>query len=290
MARSCTGVTIGWFFMDVAFLPALSTYGRPLAQRDFGGVAVGLGVHRPHEVIPAHRHQEEYQWCLVLASGFEENSGRREESCGPGSLLVRPPDCVHAERFEATAALCLSLFPRRSWLEAQGFDALSDTYVHQRTRRALALGQAIARELRCADAAAPVAIESMLAELLTGLMRVDGFTRAGNPRWLAAALDRIEAEPSATLSLATLADDVGISAGHLARAFRATFGKSVGAYVRERRLAQAATMMRESDASLAVIAAAVGFCDQAHFTRAFKAQVGATPARYREQIGRSARD
>ena len=105
MARSCTGVTIGWFFMDVAFLPALSTYGRPLAQRDFGGVAVGLGVHRPHEVIPAHRHQDEYQWCLVLASGFEENSGRREESCGPGSLLVRPPDCVHAERFEATAAL-----------------------------------------------------------------------------------------------------------------------------------------------------------------------------------------
>lgn len=274
--------------MDVAFLPALSTYGRPLAQRDFGGFAVGLGVHRPHEMIPAHRHQDEYQWCLVLASGFEEISGSREENCGPGSLLVRPPDCVHADRFAATPGLCLNLFPRRPWLEAQRFGALSDTYIHQRTRCALALGQAIARELRMADAAAPVAIESMLAELLTGLMRVDGFARAGHPRWLAAALDRIEAEPSATLSLALLAGDVGISAGHLARAFRSTFGKSVGAYVRERRLARAATMMRETGMSLAAIAAAVGFCDQAHFTRAFKTQVGATPARYREEIGRKA--
>lgn len=276
--------------MDIAFLPALSTYGRPLAQRDFGGFAVGLGVHRPHETIPAHRHQDESQWCLVLASGFEETSGRREESCGPGSLLVRPPDCVHADRFAAAPGLCLNLFPRRPWLEAHGFGALSDTYIHQRTRRALALGQAIARELRSVDTSAPVAIESMVVELLTSLMRVDELARAGHPRWLAAVLDRIEAEPSAALSLAQLADDVGISAGHLARAFRSTFGQSVGAYVRERRLARAAALMRETNVSLAAIAAAAGFCDQAHFTRAFKAQLGATPAQYRRVLCGKAAD
>lgn len=274
--------------MDVVFLPALSTYGRPLAQRDFGGFAVGLGVHRPHEAIPAHRHQDEYQWCLTLASGFEETSGVRQEACGPGSIVVRPPDCVHADLFAATPGLLLNLFPRRAWLEAHGLAALSDTYSHQRTRRALALGQAVARELRNADSTAPLAIEALVIELLTSLVRIDDFVRAGHPRWLAAALDRIEAEPSAPLSLSQLAQDVGISTGHLARAFRATFGKSAGAYVRERRLARAAALMHDTDASLAAIATAVGFCDQAHFTRAFKAQLGATPAQYREGLGRKA--
>jgi len=272
--------------MDIAFLPALSTYGRPLAQRDFGGFAVGLGVHRPREAIPAHRHQDEYQWCLTLVSGFEETSGDRTETCGPGSILVRPPDCVHADRFYATPGVCLNLFPRRMWLEAHGLASLTDSYRHQRTRRALTLGQAIAEELRNGDSTAPLGIESLVIELLASLLRVDSLVGAGRPRWLAAAVDQIEAEPSAELNLTTLADYAGISAGHLARAFRSAFGKPVGAYVRERRLARAARLLRESDESLAAIAAAVGFCDQAHFSRAFKTQTGATPAAFRREHGR----
>lgn len=271
--------------MDVAYLPSLSTYGRPIAQRDFGGFAVGLGVHRPHEVIPAHRHEDEYQWCLTLEGGFEESAGQRRETCGPGSMLVRPPDCVHADRFTARRGLCLNLFPRRSWLIAHGFDDFTDAYRHQRTRRAFELGRSIARELQHADTAAPLAIESLAIDLLASTARMDAHMRDGRPRWLAAALDRIEGEPSAELTLTSLSSSVGISAGHLARAFRSTLGKSVGGYVRERRLARAAALLRKSDASLATIAATVGFCDQAHFSRAFKAQLGATPAAFRQEFG-----
>jgi AraC-like DNA-binding protein len=41
-------------------------------------------------------------------------------------------------------------------------------------------------------------------------------------------------------------------------------------------------LIRAGDLTLADIAAAVGFCDQAHFTRAFKAQHGVTPAAFRK--------
>jgi AraC family transcriptional regulator len=43
--------------------------------------------------------------------------------------------------------------------------------------------------------------------------------------------------------------------------------------------------MRSPKTTLVDIAASVGFCDQAHFSRAFKAQFGLPPAAYRRQLG-----
>ncbi len=267
--------------MDVAFLPALSTYGRPLALRDFGGFALSVGVHRPHETIPAHRHQDEYQWCLTLEGGFEEASGSRREDCGAGSMLIRPPDCVHADRFAATRGVCLNFFPRRSWLAARGFERLMDAYRHQRSPRLFKRGRELARELTLTDTTTSLAIEGLVVELLASTGRLDELAHQGHARWLAVALDEIEADPGGELRLADLARTAGVSAGHLARAFRSTFGESVGAYVRERRLQRAAGLMRETKLRLAEIATAVGFYDQAHFSRTFKARFGASPAAFR---------
>jgi AraC-like DNA-binding protein len=253
-----------------------------LAQRDVGGFALSLGAHRPRETIPAHRHEDEYQWCLTLEGGFEETSGRRREDCGAGSLLVRPPDCVHADRFTAARGLCLNLFPRAAWLAAQGFEPLADTHLHLRTQRLKRLGAELAAELGQGDTAANLAIESLVLELLTSAVRLRTLERQGRPRWLAATLDEIEADPTREHRLSALAHGAGVSTAHLARTFRSAFGRTIGVHVRERRLAHAANLMRDNERTLADIAAAVGFYDQAHFTRAFKARFGATPAAYRK--------
>jgi AraC-like DNA-binding protein len=269
--------------MDIAFLPSLSTYGRLLVRREFEGFAVSLGAHRPREAIPAHRHQDTYQWCLTLAGGFEEFVGTRVAACGAGSLLVRPPDCVHANRFSAMRGICLNLFPRASWLAKHDFSGLSDTYVHQRTRRLWALGHEVAGALRRADMHSSCEVEALVLELLSSASRLDELTKQGHPPWLAAAVDFIETHPDKSVGLGELARCVGVSAGHLARAFRARFGKSVGAYARERRLAHAAALLRAGKRPLAEVSAAAGFYDQAHFSRAFKAQFGLTPAAFRQQ-------
>jgi AraC family transcriptional regulator len=239
-------------------------------------------MHPPDEAIPAHRHLDDYQWCLTLEGGFEEFSGARAQVCGAGSLLIRPPDCVHSDRFSSMRGLCLNLFPRKSWLGAQAFSALSDTYTHHRSRRLLALGRELAAALQAPDAGLSLTVEALVAELLASAVRLRLLTDDGCSPWLAAAVDQIEADPGGDLQLGALAKTAGVSTGHLARAFRARFGCSAGAFARQRRLARAAALIRAGELALADIALAVGFYDQAHFTRAFKSQHGVTPAAFRK--------
>ena len=270
--------------MSVALLPSFETYGRPVRKREFAGFAVSVGAHGPRESIPAHRHADEHVWCLTLSGSFEEDAASRRETSAAGSVLIRPPDCIHSDRFSATPAVCLNLFPRDAWLTANDLASIGDIYLHQRSPHLLALGHALARELEHDDEAAPFAVECLLIELLTRTARLDELARVGFARWFAIALDEIDANLSGELRLSDLARSSGVSAGHLARSFRSEFGQSAGDYVRARRLARAADMLRKKELRLAEIAAAVGFCDQAHFSRAFKARFGMPPAAYRRQV------
>ena len=85
-------------------------------------------------------------------------------------------------------------------------------------------------------------------------------------------------EPPSAHEVAT---EVGVHPSHLARAFRATYGDSLGGYARGLRLDWAAERLVRTDEPLVVLAADAGFVDQSHFTRAFKRRFGLTPARYR---------
>ena len=269
--------------MSVACLPSFQTYGRESRRRNFGEFAVSVGAHRGGHCIPAHRHADEYVWCLVLDGALEEVSGRYRTEASAGSFLVRPPDCVHANRFSSAPGLCLNLFPSRAWLSAHDLGLIGDTYIHQRAKSLLAIGREIVGELSESDSRAALAIEGLLLEALTRTARIDRFERDGRAPWLAAALDEIEANPAGELKLADLAHHCGVSTGHLARSFRATFGKSLGEFVRGRRLERTAEIIRASKRPLAEVAAAVGFCDQAHFSRAFRAHFNLTPATYAKQ-------
>ena len=72
----------------------------------------------------------------------------------------------------------------------------------------------------------------------------------------------------------------GLTRYDLARQFRVLLGTSPYRYLLMRRLEFARDRMH-ADRPLAEVACDAGFADQAHFTRAFKAAFGLTPARYR---------
>jgi AraC family transcriptional regulator len=91
------------------------------------------------------------------------------------------------------------------------------------------------------------------------------------------ALELIDAQLDARLSVETLAREVGLSAAHFARAFKETLGRAPHQFLLSLRLERARRMLEMPGAQLSQVALAAGFADQSHLTRLFKRQYGITP-------------
>jgi AraC family transcriptional regulator len=85
------------------------------------------------------------------------------------------------------------------------------------------------------------------------------------------------------ISLATLADECGLSVSHFARSFKLSFGMSFHRYLVLQRIERAKSLLIESTKALADVAVESGFCDQAAFSQRFRAVVGAPPGQWRMQ-------
>ncbi|MFM0278991.1 AraC family transcriptional regulator [Paraburkholderia sediminicola] len=125
--------------------------------------------------------------------------------------------------------------------------------------------------------------ETMLA-LLGYLIRTHSTTQtrsrlAQSLGPIARARARIDDDPSSPLTLTDLAADAGMSRFQLLRGFAHETGLPPHAYRMQRRVILARQLIARG-ATLADAAAASGFADQSHMTRAFARLLGITPANY----------
>jgi AraC family transcriptional regulator len=95
------------------------------------------------------------------------------------------------------------------------------------------------------------------------------------------ARELIESQLNRTPSLSSLAAEAGCHPVTLARAFRRSFGCSIGGYIRRRRLEEAGRMLQQTDTPISIVALRTGFSDQAHLTRALRRASGRTPGALR---------
>lgn len=129
-------------------------------------------------------------------------------------------------------------------------------------------------------------LEIFCAEALKAHRHRDGGLRPG---WFRAlddakigrALAQLHEKPGAAWTIPALAATVAMSPSRFAARFRETMGQSVMSYVASWRMNLACRMLRESRLDLTAIATEVGYQDVAAFSRAFKALVGESPARWR---------
>ena len=91
--------------------------------------------------------------------------------------------------------------------------------------------------------------------------------------------ERLEADQSGQIDLATLAHEVGLSRFAALRAFKRQFGLPPHAYRLQMRLGLARKSLRRG-LKPAEVAAEYGFVDQSHLTRHFRRLFGITPAEY----------
>ncbi|WUR66294.1 AraC family transcriptional regulator [Streptomyces violaceus] len=119
------------------------------------------------------------------------------------------------------------------------------------------------------------------------------FTRPGAavPAWYRAhsdpvvgpALRLLHADPAHPWTLPALAAKTGASRANLARRFNALVGQPPMTYLRQRRLALAADLLREPATTLAVVADRVGFANAFALSNAFKKEHGISPSEYRSR-------
>jgi len=138
--------------------------------------------------------------------------------------------------------------------------------------------------------------EELLALVAAAVRRtVTGATPAGAPgtaaarardaSLAAAAREAVAADHPAARGLFPLAELLGVSPYRLSRAFSREAGMSLTRYRNRVRVSRALERLGAGERDLGILAADLGFCDQAHLTRTVRAHVGHTPAAVRRLLG-----
>jgi AraC family transcriptional regulator len=128
--------------------------------------------------------------------------------------------------------------------------------------------------------------ESLVGSIVAGLLDIPaGEEKPVTGRLTQAQLNklvaRIDARSDCRLTIAEMADIVGLSESWFANVFKQTTGKSPLQWQLAKRIELAKKLLLESDLPVAEVAIQLGFTDQAHLTKAFRQIAGETPAAWR---------
>ncbi|HEX5404555.1 MAG TPA: AraC family transcriptional regulator [Pseudonocardiaceae bacterium] len=157
------------------------------------------------------------------------------------------------------------------------------------TDDALRMLSALMRGEALREGTGTVAILSALSTVLLAMvLRASRGAMTNNALWTAVADDRIAATVESVLSdpgedwtIERLSRAAAMSRATFLRHFGQETGMTVGAFLARTRLMAAADLLSSSDATVASVAGRVGYQSESAFSRAFRAEVGTTPARFR---------
>ena len=250
------------------------------------GLTVREIVHAPGLRKDWHSH-ELGVFALTLNGFSTERFANAQYERSQMSVLFRPPKLRHSDFVGPHGAKCLLVEFSAAWIctFARSSTAVVEPSLHQ-FGVIPNLAQRVYREWLQNDNASPIAIEALALEMVAHLVR-EGETKrcARSPFWLRKVIQRLDEGFSSTPTLTELAELAGVHPTHLAREFRHHYGKSVGEYLRRRRVDAACQMLVQTDRPLVEIALETGFAHHAHFAVIFKRFVGLTPSEFRRLVG-----
>lgn len=117
------------------------------------------------------------------------------------------------------------------------------------------LASRVVKEMRSPDSFSPMVIEGSVLELVATFGRMsEGGRREAIPNWLKQCREMLEAHPELGVTHEALALNVGKHPVHLAKAFRKTYGETIGECQRRLRLSKAEALLRKRNVALAEIA------------------------------------
>lgn len=244
---------------DAGFFPRASGHGRVRA----GGVA---------ETI-----------VLVCTAGRGVvQLGTEEHPLSPGDCAVIPSGTPH--RYHADHDEPWTIW----WVHVRGSDVadLADARRPVSRLRSPERATALIDEIvglleRRPSPTALVAASGLAWQLFTRIAVDATLPPAGSP--LERAMRYLEDRVEGSISVAELAGLVGVSASHLSALFHRATGGGPAAFHTSMRMARARMLLDTTPASVAEIAAAVGYTDPLYFSRHFRRLHGLSPKAYRAE-------
>lgn len=239
------------------------------------------------------RAERGHTWLTVPELGLDHHHVSRDH------LLISPPALpVHGEQEEAEGTVANFSFGSRFFEAFAGQMGLAEFISKRPWHHFFAIDQRIEAlcrllmeetEEQCPNG--PLYFEPLARALA---LKVLGTVRDQHGRaWRAAtvppgvrhAVQRLESDFVDEISLAELATIAQMSRSHFALMFREYTGYTPHQYLLLVRLNHARKLITQGNSafSLAEVAAASGFCDQAHLSRHFRRVFGTTPAVFRAQ-------
>lgn len=239
-----------------------------------------------HSKVDWHYHQNPY-FTFILEGNVIEGNKKETYHCSAGTLLFHnwqePHYNIKPDGF--TRGFHIEL--EQKWIDhcAISLNSLQGN-IHLADPSLKLLLYKIFQEMKINDTATPLSINSLLLQTLAGMQCAHQALPKAKSGWVKELHDLLHDQCTEKLSLNELSKTLGIHPVHLSRQFSQYFHCSFGEYVRRLKVEKSLSLLSNKKYSLTEITFECGFCDQSHFTRNFKAQMGISPLAYRRLLFR----
>jgi AraC family transcriptional regulator len=237
----------------------------------------------PFFQTPSHAHENSL-FCLVLGGSYTEISSQRTRVCQPSTFLFHAAGDPHAEHFHRSGghSFIVEIPLNRSVELPEKFNSAICSSMFSNGNIPL-LGRRLYEEFKHFDKFSSLIIEGLVYEIFGEVCRQTAVLHGErSPIWLKTVEELLREKFNERLTLAEIAETVGVHPVHLAQSFRRHYQMTIGGFVRRLRLERSRRQLLDTDQTLAEIALGSGFSDQSHFTRLFKAEFGQTPNAFRQ--------
>lgn len=256
-------------------------YGSVSLQSEFGAFRISLRHYPANLRTPSHVHDQ--PGIVVPFSGEAYQShGRSSRLLRRGTQRFELAENLHADRVGpggwGVLSITFSELVRQQLIDLGcPFRAVRDTSVAEAVGL---MDRAVALAKYAPAPSVMFRMQSLVYELLSEFVDEPSHDSDRTQKWLRKSREYLLEHFRERPAVETIARAVSVHPVHLARAFRARYGQTIGEFRRSLSVAEGVRLLRSTDDSIAEIASALGY-SPSHFTMLILENVGVPPSRLR---------
>lgn len=256
-------------------------YGVSSPVHQVSGLRLAERTYTADFKTPRHSHPEAY-FCLILDGTSRQTYGSKSRVREPLTTTFYPPNELQSEFFGCDGGRIFNVELDARWLgHFREYAVIGEESNDFHGGSVAWLMSKLYHEFRRIDHASALVIEGLTLEIIAEASRKFAVRGNRTARWLEQARDILHEQFADNTTLACIAKLVGVHPVYLASSFRKEYQCTIGDYRRQLRIEFACRELSKFNSSLAQIALAAGFANQAHFSKTFKRFTGTTPSTYR---------